>query len=156
MKKWVCLSFTGWKFDTTTYSDLKFLSVTDEDQPFSLGQGTFGLEQEILMHFFNWMAKSFNFLIAAGYPEHWIESVNNQLHMYGFIQAVLNALQCRWNCFHLSNKCYASLTYKSRVYYRYLKMGHLGTPLWFSVGVFPFLAPSVCHFCLTCARFPCL
>ena len=25
-------------------------------------------------------------------PEHWIERVNNQLHVYGFIQAILNQL----------------------------------------------------------------
>ena len=43
--------------------------------------GTFGLEQEIFMHFFNWMVKSCNFQIATGYPEHWIESVNNQLYV---------------------------------------------------------------------------
>ena len=63
------------------------------------------------MHFFNWMVKSFNFLIVPGYPEYWLESVNNQLHVYGSIQAVLNALQCLWNCYHLSYKYYASHTF---------------------------------------------
>ena len=30
----------------------------------------FDLEPVILLHFFNWMVKSFNFPIAAGYPQH--------------------------------------------------------------------------------------
>ena len=51
------------------------------------------------------MVRSFNFLIATGYPEHWMKSVNKPLHVYGFIQAVLNVLQ-----FHLSYKGYASHT----------------------------------------------
>ena len=102
-KKWLCLSFTGWKFDTTTYS-VRVLQ-SKGDQTFRLRPGTVGLRQEILMHFFSWMVKSFNFLIVAGYPEHWIESGNNQLHVYGNYPS---SFECLWNCFHLSYKCYAS------------------------------------------------
>ena len=57
------------------------------------------------------MFKSFDFLIVAGYPEHWIESVNNQLHVYRFIQAVPNALQCLQNYLYMSYKGYPSHIY---------------------------------------------
>ena len=88
------------------YNNMQWFEVSEcyKLPELSVRPATFGLEQDIFMHCFNQMVRSFNFLIAAGYPKHWIKSVNHQLHVYRFIQAVLNTLQCLWNCFPLSYK----------------------------------------------------